>query len=192
MLQQVAGDLFHIKNHFNNLKGDKKTIDIVNEMEFDDIMEMAIIEEEEAYHLYLDLAAHVEDKVASDILYQLAKEENDHINLLEKYYGGDPSDFIVPKTEDFEHFDNLTPNDILSDTSVSNLILYAMKKEQESYQFYIAIAKLCKNVEARDTFIKLARLELAHKNKLEMIWFRRDSIFPGEQKLNRPKRNSHK
>ncbi|MBL6989548.1 MAG: ferritin family protein [Bacteriovoracaceae bacterium] len=155
-----------------------KSLEIVNQMSFNDIIEFAIIQEEEAYLFYKDLAEQVEDDHAKIILFQLAEEENEHINILEKYYGEDPSKFHVAKVEDFDYFNQLQANNILHDTSVKNLLLYAIKKEQEAYKCYMTMAKLCKKVQSKDTFIKLARLELGHKQKLEMLWFLRVGPLP--------------
>ncbi|MBL6991562.1 MAG: ferritin family protein [Bacteriovoracaceae bacterium] len=140
-----------------------------NNLEFDDIIEMAIIEEENSYQTYRELAEKIEDKHAKELLHLLATEENEHICFLEQFYGEGPREFNVGQNAPADNLAHLKANDVLVDTSINNLLMYALNKEHESYLFYNKMAKRSTKPEARDTFIKLARLELTHIQKLQKL-----------------------
>ena len=103
-----------------------------------DVLTFAIRREHDARELYVMLQDMVKDPGAKALLEDLAKQELSHRNLLETALTGGKIDRIGGKKEakDLHLSDFMVTEDIGPDSSPQDVMLFAIKKEQEAYSIY--------------------------------------------------------
>ncbi len=133
-------------------------------------LEKAIEQEKNSLKVYREAMKKVEDPHARAILKELAKEELEHRDALEKALIGetlahlDPEGPIGPSMElslflEEKRLDeNSTPQDVM---------IYAIHEEKRSAEFYQQMANQCKGAPMEELFIKLYKQEMTHLTKLE-------------------------
>lgn len=142
------------------------------------LIEIAVKNEEEAHVFYLGLADLVEDKVAKDTLAFLAGEELAHKQFLLAYLKGDKKFSYLPLDEpiDYHIAQYAAKPDIKKNMNSSEVYLVAAHREWSSYNFYMGLASLQPEGEARDMLRKMADQELQHKEKVEYLYS--NTAFP--------------
>ncbi|MBN1254377.1 MAG: hypothetical protein JXA50_03810 [Deltaproteobacteria bacterium] len=97
-------------------------------------MTFAIRREHDARELYLMFQDRVKDAGAKTLLEDLAKQELGHKNLLENVLKGGMIERIggEKKVADLHVSDYIIAEDIDSDSSLQDVMLFAIKKEQEA------------------------------------------------------------
>jgi rubrerythrin len=141
-------------------------------MKFDtlqDILTFAIRREHDARELYLMFRDRVKDAGAKTLLEDLANQELGHKNLLENVLKGGMIERIggEKKVADLHISDYIIAEDIDSDSSPQDVILFAIKKEQETYNIYHILQGNYEKSELGELFSRLAKEELNHKETLE-------------------------
>jgi len=142
------------------------------------LIELAIVNEEEAYNSYMELYRMVDDKTAKDTLKFLAEEEKQHKAYLLKYRDGSfrenslplnaPVDYGIAETTDKpEPRKNITTNEVY---------LIAANKELNASQFYKSLAEIHPEGDVRDMLLRMADQELRHKEKVEYLYT--NTAFP--------------
>ncbi len=141
----------------------------------DQLISKAIQREEDAYKLYSDAAGMVNRPEVKKLFEDLAKQEMGHKETLSKI--------------DLNAFENTAPEK-LSDPNLSHLVeahslnegftlqdalLFAIKREDESYRFYKEFAQLAEHDALKNVFENLAKMEMQHKTNLEEMY--EDKIY---------------
>ena len=130
------------------------------------IIEFAIGHELKAYRLYIDLSKMMIYPEIRNLCSNLAREELEHKVKLEKE-SAKRCKLTSPV--------NLSKYDI-TDSKVNifmhhrEMFVFAIKKEQASYQLYMDLALMVKNEDSRQTFLWLAQQESEHKRRFEYAY----------------------
>jgi rubrerythrin len=139
-----------------------------------EIIRWAIRFEEASYNFYTGAKAMVKLSHVKDILNELAGEEVKHKERLEKLLAGDTEQIIAAKPgqkiEDLKLADYLVASPLDEDSTFQEVLMTAMQREKNSYDFYNLMASMAASETAKDTFEFLAQEELGHKNKIEVLY----------------------
>lgn len=139
---------------------------------FEDIIDLAIQREEEAYNFYMNICNTVKDSGVIYALELIAEEEKKHKAFLVSYregeYGSDSlrmSDVI-----DYKIAEYLEEPEISQNTTAQDIYLIASHREARSYQFYKKLAGFYFEGEIAAMLLKMANEELKHKEKMEYLY----------------------
>jgi rubrerythrin len=134
-----------------------------------DVLTFAIRREHDAYELYLMFRDMVKDPGAKALLEDLANQELGHKNLLENALKGGNIARIggKKKIQDLRLSDYMVTDEVGPDSSPQDVMLFAMKKEQEAYNIYHMLLGNYGGTEIEELFSRLAQEELRHKETLE-------------------------
>ena len=137
--------------------------------EYRKIISMAVGNEVAAYEFYKKVSDTTKDASLKNIFNEMAEEEKKHQHFLEGFLSkkrpmhfADVTDYRVSET---------TEKPKLSITmKPSDAIALAMKEEEEAMRMYQALADSSTNLEQKDMFQALAKMEKGHKAKLENLY----------------------
>ncbi|OGP55626.1 MAG: hypothetical protein A2Y65_00470 [Deltaproteobacteria bacterium RBG_13_52_11] len=134
-----------------------------------DVLTFAIRREDDAQKLYLMFRAMVKDPGAKALLQDLANYELGHKKLLENVLKVGKVGRIGGKGKiaDLHLSDYMVAEDINHDSSPQDVMLFAIKKEQEAYSIYHMLLGNYVGTELEELFSRLAQEELGHKETLE-------------------------
>ena len=129
---------------------------------FKDILTFAIEREVEAHELYIYMAAHMTNPEMRIVCEDLAKKELEHKAKLEQ-------EFIkVGETvTDLNISDYVTAADNPMDMDYEDLLVFAIKKENQSIKLYNDLAKIVEDNDSREVFLFLINEEIDHKHYFE-------------------------
>ncbi len=139
----------------------------------DMVINRALNIEEQSYNLYTDAIDKVEAPEAKAFLKELADRELEHkAKLLAIKDNPDRMNEFsqdMPKVQDLRVVDYLeaVPLTDASDYEYQKLLIYAGKREQETYEYYDGLAKKLGDSDLGKFFARLAAEEMIHKNKIE-------------------------
>ncbi len=141
----------------------------MNFSSLNDVLTFAIRKEHDSRELYLMFRDMVKDAGAKALLEDLANQELGHKNLLENALKKENVELIDGKkaVKDLHLSDYMVAEDIGPDSSPQNVMLFAMKKEEEAYSMYNMLLGNYDRTELDDLFARLAQEELHHKEILE-------------------------
>jgi rubrerythrin len=144
----------------------------MNFEKLEDILTFAIRREDDAQKLYLMLRAMVKDPGAKALLKDLADYELGHKKLLENALKKGKVGGIggKKKVTDLHLSDYMVAGDISPDSTPQDVILFAIKKEQEAYDIYHMLFGNYRKTELEGLFSRLAREERGHKETLERAY----------------------
>jgi rubrerythrin len=150
----------------------------MGKVELDKVLGMAIAEELAAHGLYQELAGKVREQAARDTLLFLARQELAHKDLLMAYREGrleakglgmgEPVDAHLVEMFGTPQWD--------PGWGLKEIFLAAARKEQISHEFYQELAARHPSGAVRDLLLRLAREELAHKERMEYLYA--NTAFP--------------
>lgn len=134
-----------------------------------DALTFAIRKEHDSSELYLMFRDMVKDPGAKVLLEDLANQERGHMNLLENALKSGRMETIGGKKEikDLHLSDYMLAENISPDSSAQEVMLFAIKREQESYNLYHMLLGNYEGTELETLFSKLIKEELRHKETLE-------------------------
>ena len=134
-----------------------------------DVLTFAMRKEHDARELYLMFRDMVKDRAAKALLEDLANQELGHGNLLENALKSGKVERIGGKSqvEDLHLSDYMVAQDVGPDSDPQDVMLFAIKKEQDSYSLYRTLFGNYEGTELEDLFSKLVNEELRHKEILE-------------------------
>jgi rubrerythrin len=134
-----------------------------------EILDQAIQNEDEANRFYSQAANTVKDPSAKVLLNEFAEIELKHKTVLQDFDLStvDEEHHTVKETHDLHLSDYLLDKEITPDSSIQDIMIHAMKREQKAYQFFKDMAKVVSSVEVRNLFEDLAAEELDHKGRIE-------------------------
>jgi len=134
-----------------------------------DVLTFAIRREHDARELYMMFRNMVKDPGAKALLEDLANQELGHKNLLEHALKKENVELIEGKkaVKDLHLSDFMVTEDIGPDSTPQNVMMFAMKKEQEAYNMYQMLLGNYEGTEIEDIFSRLSQEEMHHKEILE-------------------------
>jgi rubrerythrin len=137
---------------------------------FQQIIEFAIVKEQEAYNFYADLALIVKNPASKAMIEEFKLMELEHCKILQSITPSTLQKFNsdeIGKMELSNYFVETVPN---KEMLYQDLITLAMKREIDSYKLYMDMSNATADMEAKLFFITLADQEIKHKLKLETIY----------------------
>ncbi len=135
-----------------------------------EIMDTATRHEMDAYEFYLHAVDIVKDPAAKVLLKEFAEIELKHKVKLENFDLSDIGDehhTVHHPQHDFNISQYLMDKEITPDSSVQDVMIHAMKREESAYKFYNDMSKVVTSVEVKNLFEELAAEELDHKVRIE-------------------------
>lgn len=142
------------------------------------LIELAIVNEEEAYASYMELYRMVDDKTAKDTLKFLAEEEKQHKAYLLKYRDGSFRENSLPLNAavDYRIAETMDIPEPRKGITNNEVYLIAANKELNASQFYKSLAEIHPEGDVRDMLLRMADQELKHKEKVEYLYT--NTAFP--------------
>lgn len=136
------------------------------------VLDMAIKREEEAYFFYLDLIELVEGKDAKETIEFIANEEKKHRRFLVDYKKGKikVEALKLATPVDYKIAEYIQPSEPEKKMSDSDVYLIASHREMQSNKFYTELAQMHSSPEVKDLLMKMASEELKHKEKMEYLY----------------------
>ena len=137
-----------------------------------ELFEMARYKEIASQAFYIAGQGRTEDPGAKALMRELAQEELEHARWLEalKERGLEDEDWYREKVPDLLISEYLTGGDTLEGASVPDTLLFAMKREQQSIDFYSKMMDVMKDETARRLCERLRHEEMKHKLRVETIY----------------------
>jgi rubrerythrin len=140
--------------------------------EVTELFDSAIYKEIASQAFYIAGQEKTDDPGAKRLMEELAQEELEHARWLEalKERGVASKDCERDRVPNLMISEYLSGGDSLEGAGVQETLLFAMKREQQSVDFYSRMMGIMKDETARLLCAKLMREELAHKMKLEVLY----------------------
>ncbi len=140
--------------------------------ELAELLDTAIYKEIAAQAFYIAGQDKTQDPSARALMRELAEEELKHARWLEavKEKGLGEEDWHQEKATNLMISEYLTGGDSLQGASVQDTLLFAMKREQQSVEFYSRMMGMMKNETVKHFCERLVYEELKHKLKLEILY----------------------
>ncbi len=134
-----------------------------------EILDRATQNEANAYAFYSQAIDIVKDPSAKVLLKEFADIELKHKKTLENFDLSkiDEEHHKLKEPHDLHISQYLMDKEISPDSTVQDIMIYAMKKEQKAYEFYNNMAKVVSSIEVKNLFEELAAEELDHKGRIE-------------------------
>ncbi len=133
---------------------------------FEDVMNYAISREQQAYKFYMDLAQKVNNPHLKEEIEKFAAEEKMHEAKLNDIKARK----IVVESEKIEKLgiaDWTIEVEPAKDMDYEDLLILAMKREKEAFEFYNTAASMMEDKEMEKIFLMLAQEEANHKLRFE-------------------------
>jgi len=143
-----------------------------------EIIDLAILREEEAYDFYMDIFNKLEDPGIKDTLEFIAGEEKKHKAFLVDYREGNygPDALRMTQAVEYKIAEYLEEPEITKETKREDVYLIASHRELRSHQFYTGLANMHDEGSLKDMLLKMASEELKHKEKMEYLYA--NTAFP--------------
>ena len=143
-----------------------------------ELLDTAIYKEISSQAFYIAGQNKTEDPGAKTLLKELAEQELKHAELLKgiKTKGLAEQDWYQEKVPNLRISEYLTGSDTVEGAGLQETLILAMKREQESVEFYSKMMGVMRDKAAKYLCEKLVQEELRHKLKLEMYY---DDMFYG-------------
>jgi len=147
--------------------------------ELTELLDTAIYKEIASRAFYVAGQSKTEDPGAKALMKEPAEEELKHSQLLkslkEKGLGG--LGWHRENVPNLMISENLTSGETLEGVHLQDTLIFAMKHEQESVDFYSRMMEIIVDRDAKQLCQKLVSEELKHKLRLEVFY---DDLFYGE------------
>jgi rubrerythrin len=134
-------------------------------------LRLALTMEEQSIKLYTSAQDTVLHPSSKMFLKELVEEEEKHKNkILDAMRDPEKVKEIGPletKIQDLKIVDYLKDVSLSPDADYQQILIYAGKREKETHDFYMELAKKYANKQIGKMFSKLAQEELKHKYRLE-------------------------
>jgi len=146
--------------------------------ELAELLDTAIYKEIASQAFYIAGQDKTEDPGARTLLKELAEQELGHAELLKdlKEKGLTKQNWHPERVPNLMISEYLTSPDTVEGAGLQEVLILAMKREQQSVEFYSKMMGVMRNEAAKHLCEKLVQEELRHKLKLEMYY---DDLFYG-------------
>ena len=134
----------------------------------DEILDFAILNEENAAKFYYDLAEKVETPAMKDVFLSFAKEEEGHKAKLEGVKKGNTLKPSAKKVMDLKIGDYLVDVDPNEKLDYQKALILAMKREKAAFRLYMNLSEATDDRDLKKTMIALAQEEAKHKLRFEL------------------------
>lgn len=147
--------------------------------ELSELWDIAIYKEIAAQAVYLAAQSKTPDPGAKALLEELADAEQRHAQLLKKLKerGWQKREWHPEKLPNLMISEYLTGPDTLEGAGLEETLVFALKREQQSIDFYSRMISLLRDEAAKHLCERLIHEELKHKLRLELFY---DELFQGE------------
>jgi len=146
--------------------------------ELSEVLDSAIYKEIASQAVYETAQQKTDDPGARELLKELARQEVKHAEKLKnlKQKGLAKQQWHQEKITDLKIGDYLTGSETLEGAGLQDTLIFAMKREDESMDFYRKMMGMMRAEEAKQLCASLANEELGHKMRLEILY---DQLFYG-------------
>lgn len=134
----------------------------------DDILDFAIISEQEAVDFYTGLSEMSKNQEMKDVFTQFAKEEMRHKSRLMNVKETGAYDIKGKQVKDLKIADYLVDVKPRPEMTYQEALILAMKKEKSAFKLYMDLSKQAPNDEMKELFLALAQEESKHKLRFEL------------------------
>ena len=135
----------------------------------EEILEMAIKDEQRAANLYADLAKRSRSDEMRRTFLQFSLEEQGHKKKLERIKTGGKIVVSDEKIQDLKIGDYLVEvNTSRDDLSYQEALIIAMKEEKAAFRLYSDLAARTDDAAAKEVLLMLAQEEAKHKLRFEI------------------------
>jgi rubrerythrin len=141
----------------------------MSESNFLEIIDFAIEEEQKAAQLY-ESTADKAGEALQPMLKNLAKMERGHEAKLKGFKKGKIEAMGNVQVQDLKIGDYLVDVEINENSSIQDILIFAIKAEIKANELYRNLAKLYEDPEEKALFEQLANEELGYKNDLEKAY----------------------
>ncbi len=146
--------------------------------ELGEVLDTAIYKEIASQAMYEAAQRKTDDPGAKELLKDLARQEVKHAEklkdlkqkgLVKQWHQGEIADLKVSNY--------LTGSDTLEGAGLQDTLIFAMKREEESVDFYRKMMDMMREEATKQLCANLTNEELKHKKRLETLY---DQLFYGE------------
>ncbi|MDD4802899.1 MAG: ferritin family protein [Syntrophomonas sp.] len=148
----------------------------MDKKDFENIMDMAIAAEIEAYEFYRDVAAKISDAGMKKLFQEFADEEQGHKKALENIKAKEIQNFSFTSGPNYKISEMVELPKLSIDMKPADAIALAMKKEEESMNTYSYLASVTDDPDKKNLFAGLAKMEEGHKVRMEGLYT--DTAYP--------------
>ncbi len=144
--------------------------------ELAELLDSAIYKEIASQAVYIAGQGKTQDLGAKALMKELAKEELGHSQWLKKLKatGLEKRGWHKKKVPNLMISDYLTGGDTLESAGLQDVLVFAMKREQQAIEFYSKMMSIMRDEAAKHLCERLVHEELKHKLRLEMFY---DDLF---------------
>jgi rubrerythrin len=143
--------------------------------EYTELLDTAIYKEVASEAFYTALKEKTEDPGAGMLMEELAEEEKKHVRWLTDFKNkGLKTIWHRRIAGELKIGDYLTAPDKLEGAGLQDTLVFAIKREQQSIDFYSRMTGLLRIRSAKSLCRKLTNEELRHKIRLEVLY---DELF---------------
>lgn len=137
-----------------------------------EVLGKAIQKEVESRLLYINLSRKTNDQSARDAFKELARQEQGHQNLLERYLRGELEGGALSSRAvvDYKIAERLDQPEISPGIRLKEVFILAANREKASHEFYLGLAQIHPSGKIKRVIEGLAAQELEHKHKLEFLY----------------------
>jgi rubrerythrin len=134
---------------------------------FEDVINFAIEREREAVDFYRELRDLVTNEALKKELAEFEAIEEEHVRLLESVLDNKGFPRLDSAPADLRLSEYLVQVAPMPDMSFQDILITAIKKEENAAKLYTIMREKAPNAEVRQTFDRLADEELKHKVSFE-------------------------
>ncbi len=146
------------------------------EDELTQMLDTAIYKEIASQALYIAAQSQTQDPAAIVLMKELAEEERNHSQRLNNLRGKSPDKlgWHQEKVPNLMISDYLTGADTIEGAGLQDTLIFAMKREQQSIEFYSNMMGISRDQSTKRLCQRLVHEELKHKLRLETLY---DDLF---------------
>lgn len=144
-----------------------------------DLLDTAVYKEIASQAFYIAGQQGIDDPGAKSLMKELAEEEFRHSQILKEVTERDwkESEWHREKIPDLKISEYLIVGDKLEGAGLQDTLIFAMKREQHSVEFYSRMMSALRSEDTKLLCERLVHEELKHKRRLEIFY---DDLFYGE------------
>ena len=144
--------------------------------ELAELIDSDIYKEISSRALYEAAQSTTSDPGARALLKELAEQEARHSELLKNFKekGLAVKRWHPEKMADLKMSEYLTGSDSLEGAAIQDVLIFAIKREQQSLDFYSRMTEVLRDRPAKELGLRLVQEELKHKIRLELLY---DEMF---------------
>jgi rubrerythrin len=138
--------------------------------EYKKIIQNAISKEVESYVFYRSVFEKVKDAALKSTFKELAGEETKHREFLEGLLMKPMKELRFDESRDYKISKTIERPTVTIDMKPVDGLKLAIKKEEDAMELYKGLSAASNDAEMKKTFDSLAKMETAHKARLEDIY----------------------